>query len=349
MAFVSTMEARGYGIVPQIPGTNAIHLERKNRLNASTRFRELLGQPGPIIAPGVYDCVSARIVERAGFPAAFISGGAVTASVLGYPDVGLQTLPEILGQSRNIARCVEIPVIVDVDTGYGNAINVMRTVREFEAAGLAGIFFEDQTFPKRCGHFEGKKLISTEEMAIKIKAAASARNSSDFVIVARTDSRADFGLDHAIERALAYVKAGADIIFVEAMLTTDEMRKVAQAISVPLQANLNESSKTPMLPAKTLYEMGYKLISYSSSLQFAAIRTMTNILDVLKREDSTMSAYPEQICSVRERSELLGLQKFYELDEKMYGPIVDSEGSWRHELGAAGEQPDSPNTHHLRI
>ncbi|MBI3068383.1 MAG: isocitrate lyase/PEP mutase family protein [Betaproteobacteria bacterium] len=168
-------------------------------MSAAKRLRDLIAGPGLVIAPGVYDCVSAKVVEKAGYKAAFVSGAAVTASVLGYPDVGLQTMPEILGQVRNMARCVEIPMLVDIDTGYGNALNVMRAVREFEAAGAAGIFFEDQTFPKRCGHFEGKKVIAPEEMVIKIKAACEARRGADFVIVARTDARATHGLDHAIE------------------------------------------------------------------------------------------------------------------------------------------------------
>lgn len=307
-------------------------------MNAARKFRELLQKPGVIIAPGVYDCISAKVAERAGFPAAFISGAAVTASILGYPDVGLQTMPEILGQAKNMARCVDIPLLLDVDTGFGNALNVMRTVRESETAGLAGIFFEDQTFPKRCGHFEGKKVIPIEEMVVKVMAAAEARSSSDFVIIARTDARALFGIDNAIERAQAYVEAGADMIFVEAMLSEDEMRKVTRAIKVPLQANLNESSKTPMLPAQTLHEMGFKLISYSGLLQRTAVRGMLNVLEVLKKEGSTLSAYPSQICSLVERSELLGLQQFYELEERLYGPLVDSEGSWRKALAAQAKQ-----------
>ena len=241
-------------------------------MSGASELRALLRKPGPILAPGVYDCLSARIVERAGFPVAFISGAAVTASVLGYPDVGLQAMPEILNQSRNIARCVSIPVLIDVDTGYGNALNVMRTVREFEAAGLAGIFFEDQTFPKRCGHFEGKKVIPAEEMAVKIKAACEARRNSDFVIIARTDSRALLGLDDAIARSQRYVEAGADIIFVEAMLSVEEMKKVAGVLRVPLQANLGEGGKTPMVHYQELHDAGFKLISYSGTLQRTAIR-----------------------------------------------------------------------------
>jgi len=169
-------------------------------MEPTKRLRQLLQEPGPVLAPGVYDCISAKVVERAGFDAAFVSGAAVTASILGYPDVGLQTMPEILAQVRNMARLVEIPLIVDIDTGYGNALNLMRAIRDFESAGAAGVFFEDQGFPKRCGHFEGKKIISTEEMAVKVRAACEARRSPDFIIIARTDARALEGLDRAIER-----------------------------------------------------------------------------------------------------------------------------------------------------
>ncbi len=317
-------------------------------MGQARRLRELLGQPGPVVAPGVYDGISARVAERAGFPAAFISGAAVTASVLGYPDVGLQTMPEILNQSRNMARAVDIPLLIDVDTGYGNALNLMRAVREFESAGLAGIFFEDQTFPKRCGHFEGKKVIAVEEMVVKIKAACETRRDGDFVIVARTDSRALHGLDHAIERGKAFAEAGADLVFVEALLSEEEMRSAAHAIPVPLQANMSEAGKTPVLPIDTLYEMGFKLISYSGLLQRTAIRGMLDVLGILQRKGTTMPAYPERICSLVERSEILGLQDFYALEERLYGPIVDTEGSWRMELVAKAEtgkssaRPKSP-------
>ena len=295
-------------------------------------LRKLLNQPGPILSPGVYDCISAKVAERAGFPAAAISGAALTASVLGYPDVGLQTFAEVLNQARNIARSVSIPVTVDADTGYGNALNVMRATREFEAAGLAGMMIEDQTFPKRCGHFEGKNVIPAEEMVVKIKAACDARRSDEFIIIGRTDARALHGLDHAIERANLYCEAGADVIFVEAMLSVDEMRKVARAIPKPLKANLSEGGKTPMVHYRELHEMGFKIINYSGLLQRTAIRAMLDVLAVLEREGTTMSQYPSRICNLAERSELLGLQRFYDLEERLYGPILDTEGSWRKEL-----------------
>ena len=316
-------------------------------MNAASRLRQLIAEPGPVLAPGIYDCVSAKVVEQAGYQAAFVSGAAVTASILGYPDVGLQTMPEILGQVKNMARSVDIPLIVDIDTGYGNALNLMRAVREFEAAGTAGIFFEDQSFPKRCGHFEGKKLIPAGEMAVKVKAACEARRSADFFIIARTDARAIHGLEQAIERAQAYVEAGADAIFVEALLSEDEMRRVAQALKVPLQANMSEgNAKTPLLHYNELHELGYKIISYSGLLQRTAIRGMQNALDVLRKEGSAISLYPDHLCSLVDRSELLGLQRFYKLEERLYGPLAESEKSWRSTLDArtagAGESEKLP-------
>ena len=304
-------------------------------MHAATRLRELIARPGPLLAPGIYDCISAKVVAASGYDAAFVSGAAVTASVLGYPDVGLQTMPEILNQVRNMARCVEIPLIVDIDTGYGNALNMMRAVREFEAAGVAGIFVEDQGFPKRCCHFEGKTIIPVKEMVVKIRAACEARRSNDFFIIARTDARALEGLDRALERANAYAEAGADGIYVEALLGEDEMRKAAQAIKVPLQANMSEAStKTPVLHYNLLHEYGFKIISYSGLLQRTAVRGMQNALGVLRKEGTAMSLYPEHLCSLIDRSELLGLDKFYKLEERLYGPLVDSEKSWRDMLNA---------------
>jgi 2-methylisocitrate lyase-like PEP mutase family enzyme len=320
-------------------------------MNAGAKLRSLLEAPGPVLCPGIYDCLSAKVVERAGFPCAIVSGAAVTASRLGYPDVGLQTMIEILDQGRNIARSVSIPVIADVDTGYGNALNVMRTVREFESAGLAGIFFEDQTFPKKCGHFEGKDVIPAQEMIIKIRAACEARQTNDFVIIARTDSRAIHGLADAIERGRAYAAAGADIIFVEALLSKDDLREVAKAIDAPLQANIVEGGKTPNINVHELYQMGYKLISHSGTLQRTAITAMTGALKTLWEDGTTEALYPTRMCDLVDRSELLGLHSYYEIEERLYGPINETAGSWRSELSrrakgnvqmnAPGAQPSS--------
>lgn len=301
-------------------------------VNGAKRLRELLNREGVLLSAGTYDCVSAKVAERAGFPVLSISGAALAASVLGYPDVGLPTMPEVLNQARNIARCVEIPVTVDADTGYGNALNAMRATREFEAAGIAGMMIEDQVFPKRCGHFEGKKVIPAEEMVVKIQAVCEARRSEDFVIIGRTDARAIHGIDEAIRRALLYCEAGADMIFVESMMSVEEMQKVARAIPKPLKANMNEGGKTPPVHYHELYEMGYKLVNYSGMLQRTAIRAMMEVAGILMREGTTASAYPEKICDMTERSELLGLSQFYELEERLYGKFLESEGSWRKEL-----------------
>ena len=301
-------------------------------INGARRLRELLNQEGVLLSAGTYDCVSAKVAERAGFPVLSISGAALAASVLGYPDVGLPTMPEVLNQARNIARCVEVPVTVDADTGYGNALNAMRATREFEAAGIAGMMIEDQVFPKRCGHFEGKKIIPAEEMVVKIQAVCEARRNADFVIIGRTDARAVHGIDEAIRRALMYCEAGADMIFVESMMSVEEMRKVAKAIPKPLKANMNEGGKTPPVHYNELYEMGYKLINYSGMLQRTAIRAMADVAEILKREGTTASAYPGKICDMTERSELLGLSQFYELEERLYGKFLETEGSWRKEL-----------------
>ena len=308
-------------------------------INGAKRFRELLAQPGPLLCPGTFDCVSAKVAERCGFPILSISGAALGASILGYPDVGLVTMPEVLNQARNIARCVDVPVTVDADTGYGNALNAMRATREFEAAGLAGMMIEDQVFPKRCGHFEGKKVIPAEEMVIKLRAVCEARRNGDFIIIARTDARAIHGIDEAIRRALMYCEAGADMIFVEAMMSVDEMRKVAKAIPKPLKANMNDGGKTPPVHYNELYEMGYKLINYSGMLQRTAIRAMMDVAEILKREGTTASAYPEKICDMTERSELLGLAKFYALEERLYGKFLETEGSWRKELDERSSVP----------
>jgi len=312
-------------------------------VNKAARLRELLAQPGPVLCPGVYDCVSAKLAERAGFSTAAVSGAALTASMLGYPDVGLQSFSEVLNQVRNIARSVEIPMTVDADTGYGNALNVMRATREFESAGLAGVCYEDQTFPKRCGHFEGKKVVPVEEMVVKIKAACEARRSDDFLIIARSDARAVHGLEDAIVRALAYREAGADMIFLDALTSIEDLKEVARRVPGLLKVTVQEGGKTPVLPYQELYDMGYKLISYSSLLQRAQIKAGLDALEVLKREGTTLSIYPERICDHIARSELLEMARFYELEERLYGPLLDTESSQRQELRSRSESPATRN------
>ncbi len=216
------------------------------------KLRELLNKPGIIRAPGVYDAWSARLVEAAGFRAAYMTGFGTSASVLGQPDIGFLTLTEMVTHAGNIANAIGIPVIADADTGYGGSLNVVRTVREYERAGVAALHIEDQVVPKRCGHMEGKQIIPVGDMVAKIRAAVHARRSDDFVIIIRTDARAVEGLDAAIERARAYDEAGADIIFIEAPESVEEMKKIAGIFEKPLFANMVEKGRTPFLTGREL-------------------------------------------------------------------------------------------------
>jgi methylisocitrate lyase len=278
-------------------------------------LRKLIEEKGIIVAPGVYDCLSAKLAERAGFKMVIITGAGVVASVFGYPDMGLVTMTEMLAQARNIVRSVKIPVFADCDTGYGNALNVYRTIQEYEHAGVAGLFLEDQVFPKRCGHFEGKELISKEEMIKKIEAAIDARTDPDLVIMGRTDARAVYGLDHAVERANAYAKAGADMVFVEAPQTTEELKKIAKSVDVPTMANMVEGGKTPIHSVKELEEMGFKIASFSGSAQKIAIKSMQDVFGVL-RTTGRVDAMMDKIASFAERNEILELQRYYDMDKK---------------------------------
>ncbi len=307
-------------------------------MNAAAVFRKTLDGGTPILSTGVYDCVSAICAERAGFSSISISGAAVSASLLGYPDVGLLTLTESVNHARNIARSVDIPVLVDADTGYGNALNVMRTVREFEDAGLAGVSIEDQTFPKRCGHYDGISLIPAGDMAVKVAAACEARRNPDFVIMARTDARGVEGLDAAIKRACLYVEHGADMIFVESLADEDEMRKVVAEVPRPLKINMLEGGKTPRPPFAHLFQIGFRLVNYSGLLQRAAMRAMEVALEVLQRDGVTAGLYPDRIVNLAERNEILRLKDFYDLEERLYGPLLNAERSWREDMIEAAKR-----------
>ncbi|MHB1159916.1 MAG: isocitrate lyase/PEP mutase family protein [Chloroflexota bacterium] len=283
------------------------------------RFRELLRRPGPIVAPGVYDCLTAMLVEQAGFEAVNITGAGVVASVLGLPDVGLITMSEVLAQSKNITRSIKIPVVADCDTGYGNALNAMRTIQEFEAAGVAALFIEDQVAPKKCGHFEGKQLISRHEMVGKIKAAVAARSNPDLVIMARTDARAVYGLREALDRAQAYAEAGAEILFVEAPQTRDELAEIGRELAplgVHLMANMVEGGKTPVLSVGELAEMGFKLVTFSGSVQRVAIKAIQDFLAYFREAGSVEEYFPSKMVTLGDRSKILDLPKYYELERR---------------------------------
>jgi methylisocitrate lyase len=279
-------------------------------------LRRLLKEEEILLAPGCFNALSARLIEQAGFKAIYVSGAAVAGNFLGYPDIGLTTMNEMLENARNIVRVTSLPVICDADTGFGNAINMMRTVREFESAGLAGIQIEDQVMPKKCGHTEGKLLISKAEMVQKVKAAVEARQDPDFVLVVRTDAIAVNGIEDALDRALAYQEAGADVVFVEAPRTVEEMRRICRTIRAPLLANMVEGGgKTPILPLQELKEMGYKLVIYPVSAHMAAIKAMQEVLAVLK-QDGTTARFATQMVSFQEMFEVVGRSKFTALEKK---------------------------------
>lgn len=291
-------------------------------ISKTKRLRQLIGSESPLMIPACFNALSARLIEQAGFKAIYISGAGVASNFVGYPDIGLTTMTEVLENARNIVHVTHVPVICDIDTGFGNAINVIRTVREFESAGLAGVQLEDQVMPKKCGHTEGKILVSKEEMVQKIRAAVDARKDHDFILIARTDAIAVNGLEDALIRAKAYQEAGADVIFVEAPETVEAMRTIARTINAPLLANMVEGGKTPVLPAKELSEIGYKIAIYPTSAWMASIKAMQDVLTILK-EDGSTTRFASRMVSFNEMFEVVGRSGFSAL-EKRYAALEPS-------------------------
>jgi 2-methylisocitrate lyase-like PEP mutase family enzyme len=281
---------------------------------ARTHLRSLLHGKKLLLAPGAFDGLSARLIERAAFPIVYATGGGIARS-MALPDLGLLSFTEVLQRVREIVRATSLPVIADADTGYGGALNVIRTVREFENAGVAGLHIEDQIFPKRCGHYEGHSLISIQEMAGKIEAAVHARQDPETVIIARTDARSVFGLDEAIARARIFVESGADAIFVEAPGSLEEVEIISREIKVPLVFNMTESGKSPMVPLSKLEELGFRIVLFPSDLQRAFIGAGRRVLEArLKGEVGSL----EGMSSFKERDQMVDLDSYLEL-EKRYG------------------------------
>jgi 2-methylisocitrate lyase-like PEP mutase family enzyme len=263
-----------------------------------------------VLMPGVYDAITARIAARLDFDIVFISGYSVSAARLGEPDFGFLTESEMADAARSVTRVSRVPVIVDADTGYGNAVNVMRTVRDFQDAGAAGVFLEDQVWPKKCGHFAGKQVISTSEHAAKIRAAADARGERDLFIVARTDARQPLGTDEAIARCLAYKEAGADALFVEAPQSVEELEQIARELPPPLVANMIERGVTPHLTRTELKELGYQLIVCPLAALYAATKAAAKVLTELKEKETTAALYDE-LVTFDEFGELVELEQRY--------------------------------------
>ncbi|MFL6473848.1 MAG: oxaloacetate decarboxylase [Nitrososphaera sp.] len=268
-----------------------------------------------VVLPGVFDALSAKIAEHVGFEAMFQTGYGSAAALLGMPDFGLLNSGETFDNALRIIRAVKAPVIVDVDTGYGNPLNVWRLVKDLEWLGAGGIFLEDQVWPKRCGHMIGKEVISKKEYLPKLKAALEARHSKEFIIVARTDARAPIGLDEAIERGKAYRKAGADVIFVEAPRSVEELKKVADEIDAPLVANMIEDGATPTLPATELLKLGYRVAVFPLSALYCATFAMRQVLTELRNTGATRDAR-NMMVTFKDFNQFMDLDRFIDLEKR---------------------------------
>jgi len=283
-------------------------------MNPRQKLRAMLARPGYAIVPGAHDTLTAKLVELAGFEGVYLTGGGYSRAC-GYPDIGLLTLTEITQYISRTVDALEIPVIADMDAGYGNALNVIRAVREYEKTGVAAFHLEDQVSPKKCGHYEGKQLVSRQEMIGKIKAAVDTRRDADMVIIARSDARAVEGLQASIDRVNAYLEAGADVGFVEAPQSAEELASAARQLTKPALANIFEGGKTPTLPARELEAMGYRIGIYPSQTHRAAIAAAKRVLAVLKRDGDTL-AIEAELATFNEREDAVNARQWREREAR---------------------------------
>lgn len=283
-------------------------------MNQARRLRELLANNAPVVAPGAYDGISARLVEQAGFSAVYATGGGI-ARGNGIPDLGLMSLDEIVKRLETMVEVTNIPLIGDADTGHGNALNAQKTARAFERAGVAGFHLEDQVFPKKCGHYDDKSIVPTLEMTQKIRAVKDALENPDTLLIARTDGLAVEGYGPTMERANAYMEAGADMIFVEAPTSEEQIEQIATDLPHPKLINMFHGGKTPLMPADRLGELGYSLIIIPSDTQRAAIKGMQDTLAAIKR-DGHSAAMQERMVTFKGREEVIGTDKYTALDKK---------------------------------
>ena len=279
------------------------------------KLSRMIKSKKPLVIPGVYDAIGAKIAEKVGFDAMFQTGYGTSATLFGMPDYGFIGATETVDNARRISNAISVPLIVDSDTGYGNALSVWKLVKELESAGAAGIFLEDQKWPKRCGHMQGKEVIPQEEYTEKLGAALDARENKDFIIVARTDSRATEGLEESIERGIQNKKTGADAVFIEAPRTLDEMKKIGKEIKAPLVANMIEGGATPMNSAQTLNKIGFNIILYPLSVLFANTFATMNILQELKNTGTT-AKYKQKVVNFDQFNNLVELDKFKKMETK---------------------------------
>ncbi|MDH3442797.1 MAG: isocitrate lyase/PEP mutase family protein [Deltaproteobacteria bacterium] len=282
---------------------------------SANSVRNLLDKHGQLIMPGIYDALSAKIAARAGFEVVFITGYSVSATLLGEPDFGLLTQTEVIGTATRICSVIETPVIVDADTGYGNAINVVRTVEELTRAGAAGMFLEDQVWPKRCGHMQGKQVIPLQEQLSKLRAAIDTKKDKNFFIVARTDSRQALGLKEAINRGIAFKEVGADAVFIEAPQSKKEMKEIARRVPGPLVANMLERGVTPLMKPKELQELGFQLVVWPLGPLYSVAKALADTYGTLRREGSTLQVL-DKLMPFDDFNEIVGLNDKYELDSR---------------------------------
>ncbi len=284
-------------------------------MNSRKQLKQLFQSGKLIVAPGAHDALTAKIVGKVGFEAVYMTGYGQSASHLGEPDAGLMTMSEMVMRANTFVEAAGVPVIADADTGFGNAINVIRTIREYEKAGVAVIQLEDQVMPKKCGHMTGRQVISKDEMVGKIKAAVDARIDPDFMIMARTDARTVHGIEEALERGLAYQEAGADIIFIESPESEDEMKKINEVISVYTLANMVEGGRTPLVPNDKLEAMGYNLVIYPTASTYITTKAMLDLMEGLKK-DGTTAGMIDKMIPFPQFNDLIGLPRIREIEAK---------------------------------
>ena len=283
-------------------------------MKARKRFRELAEADEILVLPGAYDALSAKIVEAAGFQGVYLTGYGQSASKLGKPDVGLMSMAEMVERTRDMTMAVDIPVACDADTGFGNTVNVVRTVQEYERAGAAAIQLEDQQMPKKCGHMLGRTVIPAEEMAMKIDAAVKARTDPDFMIIARTDTRTSFGIEEAIKRGHLYKEAGADIIFIESLESVEEMKRINKEIDSLTIANMVEGGRTPYLTAKELEEIGYNMVVFPVSTLYAATKAVYDVLANIKISGKVSDDYFKKLINFTDFNEFIGLKEIRSIE-----------------------------------
>jgi 2,3-dimethylmalate lyase len=284
-------------------------------MNKAEMIRQSLKKSGQLIMPGVYDALSARIATKTGFEVIFISGYSLAATMLGEPDFGILTQTEMLSAAQRICSVTDLPVIVDADTGYGNAINVIRTVDELIRIGAAGMFLEDQVWPKRCGHMKGKQVIPLEEQLKKLQAAIDAKKNRDFFIVARTDALQALGLNEAINRGIAFKQAGADAVFIEAPETKEQMLAISRSVPGPLVANMLERGATPLMGPQELRDLGFDLIVWPLAPLYSAAKSLNEVYTTLRREGTTVEIL-DRLMHFDEFNRIVGLEEKYQLDDK---------------------------------